>query len=120
MLGIVPFYADTYVPGPPYCTYGLRVPASCVVCVPEAQGSLSRTVRTPYTYQPQACRMYCVPWHHRSRSCTRCRSRSSSPSSRRPSLRTAATSSGCATRAARRSAATTPTGSGSSTSSTRY
>ena len=31
MLGIVPFYAYTYVPGPPYCTYGLRVPASCVL-----------------------------------------------------------------------------------------
>ena len=26
--------------GPPYCTYGLRVPALCVPCVPEAQGSL--------------------------------------------------------------------------------
>jgi len=24
-------YAHTYVPGPPYCTYGLRVPASCVL-----------------------------------------------------------------------------------------
>ena len=23
-------YADTYVPGPPYCTHGLRVPASGV------------------------------------------------------------------------------------------
>ena len=22
---------DTYVPGPPYCTYGLRAPASCVL-----------------------------------------------------------------------------------------
>ena len=32
--------ADTYAPGPPYCTYGLRVPASCVLHVPEAQGSL--------------------------------------------------------------------------------
>ena len=41
----------TYVPGPPYCTYGLHVP--------EAQGSLSRvgtTVRTLYTYQPPAYR----------------------------------------------------------------
>ena len=25
-----------------YCTYGLRVPASCVLYVPEAQGSLAR------------------------------------------------------------------------------
>ena len=47
-----------YAPGPPYCTYGLRVPASCVLYVPEAQGSLPRTVRTPYTYQPRACRTY--------------------------------------------------------------
>ena len=31
--------ADTYVPEPPYCTCGLRVPASCVLYVP-AQGSL--------------------------------------------------------------------------------
>ena len=31
-----------YVPEPPYCTYGLRVPASCVLYVPEAQGSLPR------------------------------------------------------------------------------
>ena len=29
-------------PGPPYCTYGLRVLASCVLYVPEAQGSLPR------------------------------------------------------------------------------
>ena len=28
------------VPGPPYCAYGLRVPACCVLYVPEAQGSL--------------------------------------------------------------------------------
>jgi len=28
------------VPGPPCCTYGRRVPASCVTYVPEAQGSL--------------------------------------------------------------------------------
>ena len=34
--------ADTYVPGPPYCTYGLRVPASCALYVPKAQGSLHR------------------------------------------------------------------------------
>ena len=31
---------DTYIPGPLYCTYGLRVPAPCVLYVPEAQGSL--------------------------------------------------------------------------------
>ena len=33
-------WADTYAPGPPCGTYGLRVPASCVPYVPEAQGSL--------------------------------------------------------------------------------
>ena len=47
-----------------YCTYGQRVPASCVLYVPEARGSLpwaSRTVRTPYAYQPRACRTYRVP-----------------------------------------------------------
>ena len=32
--------ADTYTPGPPYCTYGLRLPAACVLYAPEAQGSL--------------------------------------------------------------------------------
>ena len=40
MLLHVAAYADTYVPGPPYCTYGLRVPASCVLCAPKAQDSL--------------------------------------------------------------------------------
>ena len=34
--------ADTYVPGPPHCTHGLRVPACCVLYGPEAQGSLPR------------------------------------------------------------------------------
>ena len=33
-------YAHTYVPGPPYCTYGPRVPAVCVLYVLKAQGSL--------------------------------------------------------------------------------
>ena len=45
------------------CTYGLRVPASCAMYVPEAQGSLPRdprTVRTPYTYIP-ASGVLCVP-----------------------------------------------------------
>ena len=45
------------LPGPPYLTYGLRVP--------EAQGILPRfgtTVRTPYAYhRPGACRTYRVP-----------------------------------------------------------
>ena len=34
----------------------LRVPGSCVLYVPEAQGSWCATVRTPYAYQPRACR----------------------------------------------------------------
>eukprot|EP00964_Phaeocystis_antarctica_P070183 scaffold42696_cov57-Phaeocystis_antarctica.AAC.3 len=61
--------ADTYLPGPQDCTYGLRLPASCVLYVLEAQGGLPpgapRTVRTPYAYQPRACRTYRVPWYHR-------------------------------------------------------
>ena len=50
---------DTYVLEHLYCTYGLRLPASCVPCVPEAQGSSPQggtTARTPYAYQPRACR----------------------------------------------------------------
>ena len=35
-------HADTYTPGSPYCTYGSSVPVSCVLYVPEAQGSLPR------------------------------------------------------------------------------
>ena len=65
MLLHVAAYADTYVPGPLYCTYGLRVAASCVLYAPEAQGSCCATVRTPYAYQPRACRTYRVPWHPR-------------------------------------------------------
>ena len=43
---------DTHVSGPPCCMYGLRVPASCVRHVREAQGNWCATVRTPYAYQP--------------------------------------------------------------------
>ena len=46
-------YADTYAPAPPYCTYGPRVPASCVLHVPEAQGSLPRDL-THGTYAARA------------------------------------------------------------------
>ena len=35
----VAFLADTYVPGPLCCAYGPRVPASCGLYVPRAQGS---------------------------------------------------------------------------------
>ena len=34
--------------GPPYCTYGLRVPASCVPHVPKAQGSFPPRRHTLY------------------------------------------------------------------------
>eukprot|EP00964_Phaeocystis_antarctica_P038007 scaffold21748_cov51-Phaeocystis_antarctica.AAC.1 len=37
--------ADTYVPEPPCCTYGLRVPAFCVLYVPEAQALYVRATR---------------------------------------------------------------------------
>ena len=51
-------------------TYGLRVPASRVGYVPEAQGGLPPgprvPVRTGYAYQPRAYRTYRVPWHPRS------------------------------------------------------
>ena len=51
-------YADAYVPGPPYCTYGLRVPASCVPHVPKAQGSLPRGATTVRTLAPPLCVRY--------------------------------------------------------------
>ena len=57
---VVRRHADTHVPGPPYCTYGLRVPASCVLYVPEAQGSSPRG--------GHYCR-YRVPCHRRSDAC---------------------------------------------------
>ena len=40
--------ADTCAPGPPYCTYGLRVPAFCVPYVPEARSSLPARRHTLY------------------------------------------------------------------------
>ena len=62
-LVVVPPCADTYVPEPPCCTYGLRVPASWVSYVPEAQGSSSARGShycTAYV-KPRACRTYRVP-----------------------------------------------------------
>ena len=56
--GMVTQCVDTYAPGPPYCTYGLRVPASYVLYAPAARGSWCATVRTPYAYQLQPCRAY--------------------------------------------------------------
>ena len=58
-------YADLYAPGPSYRTYRLRVLASCVAYVPEAQGSCCATVRTSYAYQPRVCRTSGTVWHHR-------------------------------------------------------
>ena len=65
-----------YAPGPPLGTYGLRVPASRVVYVPEAQGglppgprvlyvrgtrtSLGRTIRTAYRGTPGDSRQLLV------------------------------------------------------------
>ena len=81
-------------PGGSSLYVGVRVPASCVASVPEAQGSSPRratTVRAPYAYQPRAYRAYCVPYQGvpvparahphpsyvapqvRRRSCTSCR-----------------------------------------------
>ena len=55
--------ADTYVPEPPYCTYGLRVAASCVLYVPKARGSLPRG---RLLYQPRrAVGPTRILWHHR-------------------------------------------------------
>ena len=56
--GMVIRCVDTYAPGPPHCTYGLRVPASCVLYVSAARGSWCATVRTPYACQPHSCRTY--------------------------------------------------------------
>ena len=56
--------ADTYAPGPPYGTYGLRVPASCVLSYLRRRAACSetpRTVSTPCAYQPRACCV--VPWY---------------------------------------------------------
>ena len=58
--------AGTCAPGLPYCTYGLRVPASRVLYVPRGAGQPAprapRAVRTGYACQPRACRAYRVPW----------------------------------------------------------
>ena len=52
--------ADPCVPGPPYCTYRPRVPASCVAYAPEAQGSWCATgtyaVSVPALAVRTACR----------------------------------------------------------------
>ena len=56
--------ADTYVPVPPYCTYGLQLAStyySCVLYVPKAYGSLppaATAARMPHAYQPRA---HCMP-----------------------------------------------------------
>eukprot|EP00964_Phaeocystis_antarctica_P139605 scaffold104386_cov34-Phaeocystis_antarctica.AAC.1 len=47
--------ADPYAPEPPYCTYRLRVPASCVAYVPEAQGSCRVRTRPPWHVRCSVC-----------------------------------------------------------------
>ena len=60
-----------YAPGPPLGTYRLRVPASRVGYVPDAQGGLPPGphvhVLTGYAYQPWALGTYSVLWQPRSR-----------------------------------------------------
>jgi hypothetical protein len=60
--------ADTCVPEPRYCAYGLRVPASCVLHVPEARGSLPprrQAKHGTHAYQPRAQCTHRAPWRHR-------------------------------------------------------
>ena len=47
--------AETYAPVRPYCTYGLRVPASFVPCVLEAQSSLPRRGGRALPYVCRTC-----------------------------------------------------------------
>jgi hypothetical protein len=57
------------VPGLPYCTYGLRVAAGCVLYAPEAQGSLPQGGSSVPAYQPRApLRSAYRVVHHRRRS----------------------------------------------------
>ena len=54
--------ADTYALESPYGTYGLRAPASCVLYVPEAQGSLARgSTHCTYGLRVPACCVLYVP-----------------------------------------------------------
>ena len=61
-------YADIYVPEPPYFKYRLRAPASCVLYVPKAQGSvctrtgLGRGVRTAYRGTTGAVQAAAAAW----------------------------------------------------------
>ena len=60
----------SHVPGPPHCTYGLRVPASRVLCCTcrrrrAACPGEATAVRTTYAYPPRACRTYRAPWRPR-------------------------------------------------------
>ena len=51
--------ADPCVPGPPYCTYRLRVPTSCVLYVPGGTGQLVR--HGAYAVHVPASGVPCVP-----------------------------------------------------------
>ena len=57
--------AETYVPEPPGCLYGLGAPASCVRYVPKARGSLPRwySTRIPAPYVPRT--VWCTTGHQR-------------------------------------------------------
>ena len=53
---------NTCVPGPPHCTYELRIPASCVLYAPEAQGSLlPGPMHGLYAARVPASGVPCVP-----------------------------------------------------------
>ena len=67
-VGPVMPYADTYVPGPPYCAYGLRVPVPrAAVRTAAARGTGQLAPRAPSTAlrrartSPWAYRTYRVP-----------------------------------------------------------
>ena len=72
--------ADTHGPGAPRCTYGLRVPASCLPYVPEAQGSLPirASVAGGRGHHFYVGLRTAVPWH------PRCAAGASSTARRRP------------------------------------
>ena len=59
--------ADTYVPGPPYCTHWARVPACCVPYAPEARGSVPSGAHAQYMRRTSLGRAvpYRIPLHHR-------------------------------------------------------
>ena len=59
--------ADTYVPGPPYCTHWARVPACCVPYAPKARDSVPPGAHAQYMRRTSLGRAvpYRIPLHHR-------------------------------------------------------